>query len=93
LCGRLTPGLSALSVAASQYSMLPSRIPEIARSDNLRSATPGTLYPKTIAPIAIGNWLNLPALSSFGLSGLSEPPKSTWRAVTPFIPAPEPVGE
>ncbi len=46
----------------------------------------------TMPPITIGHWMRSPsAASSFAVSGTSEAPKATVRAVICLIPPPEPI--
>ena len=46
-----------------------------------------------VAESAHGIWTQpLHALNWSGVSGASEAPKSTWRAVIASMPAPEPIG-
>ena len=66
----------------------------VAPSRWIRPPAPGTLYGIDVAERAHGITTQpLQAVSWSADSGASEAPKSTVRAVTPAMPAPEPVGE
>src|ERR1700750_1392208 len=56
--------------------------------------TPGTLNPTPVAERAQGTWTQpLQAADCSGVSGASEAPKSTVRAVIWAMPVPEPTAE
>src|SRR5215467_14390470 len=62
--------------------------------DRFSFLTPGMLKPRPVAERAHGIWTQpLQALDCSGVSGASEAPKSTVRAVICAIPVPEPTAE
>src|SRR5437867_10297633 len=90
--GRTTPGFRAEMFTWSQVVIFPRKISPRTCPVRLRpDERPATLYAAVTAPIVSGMCSNPGAAArSLGLSGASDPAKSTVFAVIAWIPAPLP---
>src|SRR3954467_13478178 len=93
--GRLAPELSFLMAGSVQALILPANMPASVSGESFRLLTPDRLYSTAIPPADHGMVVTCPPLarapcSSVGLMGTSLPPKSIVRAVSCWMPAPDP---
>src|SRR6266540_2980223 len=91
--GRLTPGFKAEMFAWFHVVIFPRKISPSTWPVRLRpDERLATLYAAVTAPIVSGIWSSPGAAArSLGLSGASDPAKSTVFAVIAWIPAPLPI--
>ncbi len=91
--GRLRSGFKAAIDASFQVLIFPKKIFASVLPSNLSApgATPSRFTTGTTPPMIAGNCIMPNSLSSAGLRGASEAPKSTVLALICLTPAPEPI--